>query len=369
MDILSICPQDHKNLIYRFLDHRDLIQIGLVSKMFYSDSQRRKELVEKLVDDYLYCSIYESPLLLSEYFDTSRYYQELVNEFFGRIVNISFTDLQHSSSTNEILIQKKHSISRFSYHNDIRDFAVVVPFYFFSDAFCKQHYQTQVLFLERVFSYLLDLWRCANKSKKCLYFFEPYGQIDNFQFSRLFLSMNQILVDLFIKNSNLREIICSKFNDLTTVTSASYDWYILETILDESEESGHFTYYANDYDMNHFIRSFKLCPTEIEKICDIGLFFINAKIDPDDRIRFISTFIAETFDEFVDDGVTPTTPNPQLDSYSEIIHEKLQLKFQDQTYDQILDKLFVISNFNYQQFKNALHHRLTRWNDKSNNVC
>lgn len=381
MDILTICPQDHKNIIYRYLDVYDLIQLGITSKKLYLDANRKKELVEKLVDEYVYCRVYDTPLIDSEYFCPQNYYNELVQEYFDRIKTISFSDLQ-LTAPKVVEIQKRHSVSRFHFRSHLDEFGIVVPFTFFVHSFVKLQVDIKHQIIDRIFQYLLDLWRYAEKSQKCIYnttkLCPDQGENDGFEFSKLFLSLNQILTDIFLeeKDLSIKQFIVDYFHKIRKTTSESkYYVWIDETEGEEDVEESKCRYFSNDYNLYHFIRTLKLCPTEIEKIVDVGLFLLKQS----DHVSTgypgytfgLATFIAEVFDSFIEgeeekmDFVDTGSKNENLDSLSEIIHYKLLVPFnQEKLYDNVLHELFIKSNFNYYKFKNVLESRYNRWMSK-----
>jgi hypothetical protein len=116
-------------------------------------------------------------------------------------------------------------------------------------------------------------------------------------------------------------------------------------------------YYANDYDLTHFVKNLQIHITEIEKIVEIGnviyQFIGTFKNMKNYSYSFlVATFIAEIFDEFLMHDY-----RKDLDCYSELILEKLNepsTTDPEHSNDRCLSDLFTFSNFDYNQFKYAL---------------
>jgi hypothetical protein len=401
MDLLSRSPQDHINRIYDYLPVRALINIGMTNKKFYNDPKRKTLLVNKLVDDYLYISIYDQPFLTSEYFCPQNYYKELVDVYFDRLKRISIQDLIHSFSVHHLMkhsdnlmsrivsIQNVLSVRHFKFDQSINEYGIVIPFSFFVDAFIQLDMSVKKDIIFQVFKYILDLWRYAEKSLKCIYNTKTLHRqtenvvSDSFEFSQLFLSLNQILTEIFIYDSDeqIRQYIVEQLTSIGKITRDSKYYYIVvnddyvgqRTLFDQDrEEVEECSYYSNDYDILHFVRTLKVSPVEIPKIVDLGLFFKEQKCDHLQSYHIesliLATFIAEVFDEFMDGeeeklDFVDKGPDSILDSYSELINDQLQMEYKPgTTFDQVLGKLFYAANFNYQRFKQVLQFRLNRWN-------
>jgi hypothetical protein len=393
MDFLSSSPQDQINMIYEYLPINDLINIGSTNRKFYNDANRRKLLVNKLVDDYLYISIYDQPILTSEYFCPQRYYKDLVEVYFDRLKKISFHDLVFTQSNNEcfISIQNILSVRHFKFNSSLNEYGIVIPFSFFVDAFIQLETSVKKDIISRVFQYLLNLWKHAEKSVKCIYNTKTLHRqtenvaSDSFEFSQLFLSLNQILTEIFTHETNeqIRQYIVDQFSSVQKTTQESKYYYIVvndeyighRTLFDqETVEGEECSYYSNDYDILHFIRTLDVSPVNIPKVVELGLFFLKQKCN---HLRayhietfILATFIAEVFDDFMG-GEDETLdfidkgPDSILDSYSEFINDQLLMEYKPGTkFDDVLENLFHAANFNYRRFKKVLHFRLNRWNGK-----
>jgi hypothetical protein len=395
MDLLSTSPQDHINKIYDYLPIRELIHIGMTNKKFYNDPKRKTLLVNKLVDDYLYISIYDQPILTSEYFCPHHYYKELVDVYFDRLKRISFKDLIHSFSVHHLMNHSDHHLAPrivsiqnvlcvrdFKFCQILNEFGIVLSFSFFLPVFIKLDTGLKKDIISRVFEYISELWKHAEKSLKCIVNTKNRQTeeivSDIFEFSQLFLSLNQIITDIFIHDSDdqIRQYIVnllSLFGNLTRESDSKYNNIVVvgqRTLLDleegqeEGQEEGN---EIDEHDILHFIRKLKVSPVEIPKIVELGLFFKDHLRAYHIKSFILATFIAEVFDEFMDGDeekfdFVDKGPNSMLDSYSELINDQLLLDYKPgTTFDQVLGRLFYAANFNYQRFKQVLQFRLNRW--------
>lgn len=394
MDLLSLSPQDQINTIYEYLPINDLINIGITNRKFYTDVNRRKLLVNKLVDDYLYISIYDQPILTSEYFCPQRYYKELVDVYFDRLKNISFNELTITQSNTDfyVSIQNILSARHFKFDSSLNEYGIVIPFSFFVDAFIQLDTSLKKEIISRVFKYIFDLWKHAEKIVKCIYNTKTLHRqnenvaSDSFEFSQLFLSLNQILTEIFIHETNdqIRQYIIDELTLIQKITQESKYYYIVvndeymsqRTLFDQEpdEEGEECSYYSNDYDILHFIRTLKVSPVDIPKVVELGLFFKKQKCH---NLRayhidslVLATFIAEVFEDFMggDEETLDFVDRGEdaiLDSYSELVNDQLLLDYKPGIkFDDVLENLFHAANFNYQRFKKVLHFRLNRWNGK-----
>jgi hypothetical protein len=367
MDFLSLSPKDHIHLIYAYLGIRELLSIGLTSKRFYDDSVRRKILANKLIDDYLYINDVHT-ILTDEYFPANRYYKELVDAYFERLKKISIQDLHFKSSHPGIVsVHKMYSTVHFKFDLQKKEYEIVIPFDFFVQAFLGLDEAVKKEIILNIFGYLLELWKVAEKSSKCIYNtktlhrqVEDIDDTDGFEFVQLFLSLNHILIDIFIHETNTtRQFIVEQFNLIQTITHNCKYYYAV--VYDYPE----CTYFSNDYDIIHFIRMMKISPVDILKIIDIGIFLKDQKWNlshtyPPMNGFVLSTFIAEVFDDFVggeDEMYTGIDEDRTLDGYAELIHEQLLNK----STDHALETLFYEVGFDYQRFKKVIQLRLNRW--------
>lgn len=380
MDLFTLCPQDHKNLIYHYLNAEDLIHLGLSCKSFYRDQERMKILVENLIDDYLYANVYHVPVILNEYFKSSLYYHELVEEYFSRLKSISFDDIIRSGKT--VSIQKVHRLQTFEFQKQLNEYGIRIHFSFFSHAYTWMEYDLKIKIIKQVIQYMFELWKYAERNLKCIYDTKNLHrqseevQSDSFEFSQLFLSLHNLLRDIFLEDLETQQFLLDQIVDLGNKTKDSKYFYILTNDYQGQNQllvSGGYSgldgetpcqYYSNDYDLLHFVRNLDICLTDIPTIVQVGQILRNQKYYGIHGYA-LSTFIAELFDEFIgaEDDNLDSIDHCELDCYAEIIIYKLQMKYDDtKTYDDILEELFYISNFNYSHFKNVLENRLKRWN-------
>ena len=400
MDYFTICPQDHKNLIYSYLGLSELIRIGLVSRLFYSDKKRRAFMARQLVDDVMYITIHEQPVLLNLNFRLTEYYTEIRYIYFDSLSKIKFTDIEHTSDSmititpcsawtqNSKPYYGRTINKTFEYQDYLCDYGVIVPFAFFVDAFITLSNAKKIDIIHNIASYMMDLWRYAEKSKKCIYntrlLFKDNTQIasESFEFSQLFLSMHNIFKEIFVNDPDyaIKRAVFDIIHRMGETTHEStYCYFVLEDEMQEMApgqgtfmESGGLIeggeaecrYYANDYDLTHFVKNLQIHITEIEKIVEIGnviyQFIGTFKNMKNYSYSFlVATFIAEIFDEFLMHDY-----RKDLDCYSELILEKLNepsTTDPEHSNDRCLSDLFTFSNFDYNQFKYALKIRSDRW--------
>ena len=350
MDFISFCPQDHKNLIYQHLNACDLFNLGFTAKTFYHDKNRFDLLVYKIVDECIYINIYDhTPLLMNQYFQSSVYYKEVMRIYFDRLKQISFSDIQTVIPLTVAKVRKQFEIREFKFMLDLFEFGI--HFNYFVNAFLRLDKQNKIDILHNIGNYLYDLWKEAEKSQRCIYNTKfLMDSKDSFEFSQLFLSMHHILKNVFLEDPDLsiKSHILHLIIKIGHLTNDSKYFYIAQAQEDTETTC---LYYSNDYDLMHFIRNLGLCPTDIKKVIEIGLFLSNLKLD---SIYFwlLPTFISEVFDQFTEDTHS---------SEAKLIQDHLDANPDD--YDH-LKKLYRLSVLDFGLFENVLQNHLKKWNKK-----
>lgn len=129
-DLFPFIPQDHKNLIYSFLDIKDLVNLSETCKTFHQDEKRKEIIQIKLVHSCFHSSY---PLLKEHHLHI---FPNIMNYYFEYLKTIKFTE---PSINHEI------------------------PF--FIQPFLTLPTSDKYLIIENLVRYLTDIWIYARKHK------------------------------------------------------------------------------------------------------------------------------------------------------------------------------------------------------------
>ena len=346
---MEVVPQDHKNLIYECMDIHTLISLGKTCKTFLYDEQRKKSLSKKVVDEYIYTSIYNSPVLVSEHFGSQQLLDYLCEYYFSRLNRISICDL-------EVLFQEYS----------------IVPFEMFEHLFTELPFAKKISIIQNVFHFMKDLFLIADKSKSCVYMKKIYkprhpmlhqmgfsADDSGFKYANLFLSLDQIIKRIFVldKSNSVRLQILEQIQSFEDLTSKKEtEIFILDVDPNNMESS----YYTNNYTLSYFIENLGLKVTDLKDIVDVGYFLVDVGTFLSQKVQTysnsIANFVAHIFDDFtfIEQGY-----NDKINCLSEEIKEQLK----DSDLNSKLQTLFTISRFDYRLFTNAVEFRWKQWSD------
>lgn len=336
---MEVVPQDHKNLIYECMDIHTLISLGKTCKTFLHDEHRKRSLAKKVIDEYVYTSIYDSPVLASEHFGSHQLLDYLCEFYFGRLNRISVCDLATMTLDDSI-----------------------VPFNMFEHLFTELSQDKKLSIIKNVFDFMKDLFLIADKNKCCVYMTQTYNpknpmlrqmgfstENTSFKYANLFLSLDQIVKRIFrIDKSKLIRFAIIEQIKLFDALTAKKETEIF--ILDVDPNNLESSYYTNDYTLSYFLENLELKVSDLSEIVDIGLFLSGSRLTNYN----IAEFIAHIFDDFtyVEQGY-----NDKINCLSEEIKEQLK----DTDLNNNLKFLFTVSGFDYQLFLNAVDFRWKQW--------
>lgn len=310
-NILSI-PQDHKNLIYQFLDVKELVQLGKTCKSFHQDAKRKYFIAIKLVDS---CFYHRSPELNDNNFYS---HLDIPNIYFQRLKTINISDITiYGGDKNPCLI------------------------HFFVFPFMMLEYKEKYLIVENLVKYLYELWKYAEDKNE---FIRNYS----FQLFELYHSIENVLKNIFIYDDEMRTkilddlgVLKRKTKNSKNITHGNFIYIFIET--NKYSRS----YFISSLDMKDYWRNL----VQIIKIAD---FLENY------NIKYLYDYLYEIFRPFIDCLYSESILD---DVYIEEFDRRLKENYtKTKTYKERLFELFTSCNYNiHRDFTYAFELRMRRW--------
>ena len=336
-------PQDHKNLIYSFLDIHSLNHLRACCQTFYTDYNLVLILVQKIVDSYFYKSYNYTGIIRR--WDNFGYEKIFYEMYTKKLKQISFTDIQ-------ILSMKDNHAERMMYNNQIKEYPATIDLVisFFTGFIITLPRKDKFEIIDKMVEYLYDLWKYAEDNRQALHVhFHSDCQYNQkcpcFDFYNLYhLNIHDSLIEIFSDDNDFetRKYIIHKLNDLSYRTR------------DGKTHAHIWNLSSNQYKIKDFMTSPEhIRYDEISKIIDIGEMLYKM-----DRIDLLEDFFSSYFDSFIN----YIDDNPSCDKYAFDIN--LQLKFNQRSgvkdEKRLQNLMDVIDPNLFNEFQHALLFRSKR---------
>lgn len=321
-DLFTNSPRDHKNLIYNFLEIKDLISIGQVCKTFYNDEFRWKELMHKVVDAHFLQEISEFKILshYKKILIQSGREKELIEQYVKKLISFEFCDKISKDA-------KKQFIS-------------FDPNYFKENE-CKKQ------IIDVIGKNIYRLWEYAEKNKQDMFFQDPKG----FEYYVLYRSLENILKCIFLSNPDpIKQLVFNTIRDLENQTINSQ-----KDIVNYNQDYYYFFRNTNQINSLFFIAHVDhYLFFELNPILETGDFLSTQTTEYD--TVFLYHYLRERFDSFLD--LENLSYDMYLDEFIEVLNEKYSETI---TKKERLFELFVLSNYHVQDlFERSLYWRQKR---------
>lgn len=306
MNIITT-PQDHKRMIYSYLDVKSLIRLGNTCQDLYKDKIRILILVEKVVDSYFY--IQKNDLGIIKSWTKFPYEDIFYKMYLQRLKKISLKDIQiikHSTTqkVEEIIIHNQ--LREIKSHGNI-DYTIT----FFQEYISRLEQREKNEVLGIILQYFHDII----VSPICLVVTT---------FHSLAKEIHDTIANIFVDDNNVtRRFIIEE----------------IEKNYKSIEKDVRFPIYK----LKNFLQCLPLTYGDIVKVIEIGNLLI--EMEKKDNLKY---FIRDYFDDFLDLEILMMNRNNNfcnIDSYASDIYYQLKMKHnRHHTYGDKLNELFDIVN-------------------------
>jgi len=296
-------PNDHRSLIYSFLDIKSLISLGITSKTNYHDNMRISKLVQVVVDSYFY--IQKDYMGCIKRWSKFPYHDLFYQYYLERLQKISFDDVQiifsksESISNNSTKYSNTNIVEAIIVHNQMREIKCGQHFdriiTFFNDHILKLEIHKKHKILENVFKYFYRLLSLPNT-------------ILEKNLKSLFLGIHNTLALIFVESNNVtRKFMIDELDKIQRQNSLSNEKF------------------RTQYKIKNFLHQLPLTYSDITRVIEIGDLLM--EMDKRDDLKY---FLQEYFEDFLDTTLITSNNNNlvvYLDDYAEEIYHQLKIKY------------------------------------------